>query len=105
MPLALEALDHTVQRLEQGEIGALEAIDALLGGNRRIAVALSTARLMPVKTFESFDFTFQPSLDSERVFALGQPGTRKSHLATALDVAAVQAGRSVYRWTLPETSL
>lgn len=123
MPRALEALDHTVQRLEQGEIGALEAIDALLGEelsireNRRIAVALSTARLMPVKTLESFDFTFQPSLDRERVLALAQldfitraevvhflgpPGTGKSHLATALGVAAVKAGRSVYRCSLAE---
>lgn len=123
MPRALEALDHTVQRLEQGEIGALEAIDALLGeelsirGNRRIAVALSTARLMPVKTLVSFDFTFQPSLDRERVLALAQldviaraevvhvlgpPGTGKSHLATALGVAAVKAGRSVYRCSLAE---
>ena len=30
MPRALEALDHIVRRLEQGEIGALEAIDILL---------------------------------------------------------------------------
>lgn len=123
MPRALEALEHTVQRLEQGEIGALEAIDALLGEelgireNRRIAVALSTARLMPVKTLESFDFTFQPSLDRERVLALAQldfiaraevvhflgpPGTGKSHLATALGVAAVKAGKSVYRGSLAE---
>jgi DNA replication protein DnaC len=109
--------------MEQGEIGALEAIDALLAEelnvreNRRIAVALSTARLMPVKTLESFDFSFQPSLDRERVLALagldfitraevvhflGPPGTGKSHLATALGVAAVKAGRSVYRCSLAE---
>ena len=30
MPCALEALDHTMRQLERGEIGALEAIDALL---------------------------------------------------------------------------
>lgn len=30
MPRALEALDQVVRRLEQGEIGALEAIDILL---------------------------------------------------------------------------
>ena len=29
MPCALEALDHTMRQLERGEIGALEAIDAL----------------------------------------------------------------------------
>ena len=72
MPRALEALDHTVQRLEKGEIGALEAIDDLLGEEftlregRRIGMALMTAKLTPPKTLESFDFTFQPSLDRDR---------------------------------------
>ena len=123
MPRALEALDHTVQRLEQGEISGIEAIDALLSEEfatretRRIEVALRTAKLMPIKTLEGFDFSFQPSLDRERIAALAQldfirraevvhflgpPGTGKSHLATALGVAAVKAGRQVYRATLAE---
>ena len=123
MPRALEALDHTLHRLEQGEITALEAIDILLSEEystretRRIDVALKTARLVPIKTLEGFDFSFQPSIDRERVAALAQldfirraevvhflgpPGTGKSHLATALGVAAVKAGRSVYRATLAE---
>ncbi|WP_277347904.1 ATP-binding protein [Salipiger mangrovisoli] len=33
---------------------------------------------------------------------LGPPGTGKCHLATAWGVAAVKAGRSVYRGTLAE---
>jgi DNA replication protein DnaC len=123
MPRALEALDHTVRRIERGELTALEAIDGLLAEehatreNRRVAVALKTARLTPPKTLEGFDFSFQPSLDRGRVLALAQldfvpraevvhflgpPGTGKSHLATALGVAAVRAGRSVYRATLAE---
>lgn len=123
MPRALEALDHTVRQLEQGKLSALEAIDGLLSEeyatreDRRIGVALKTARLTPPKTLESFDFAFQPSLDRNRVLALaeldfvtraevvhflGPPGTGKSHLATALGVAAVKAGRSVYRCTLAE---
>jgi DNA replication protein DnaC len=123
MPRALEALDHTLQRLEKGEIGALEAIDGLLGEEfilregRRIGMALMTAKLTPPKTLESFDFTFQPSLDRDRIMALAQlefipraevvhflgpPGTGKSHLASALGVAAVRAGKSVYRSTLAE---
>lgn len=123
MPRALEALDHTVQRLEKGELGALEAIEGLLSEeftsreDRRIGVALTTARLSPPKTLESFDFTFQPSLDRNRITALAQldfvdraevvhflgpPGTGKSHLATALGVAAVKAGKSVYRCSLAE---
>ena len=59
----------------------------------------------------SFDFAFQPSLDRNRILALaqldfidrrevvhliGQSGTGKSHLAVALGVEAVRAGRSVY---------
>ena len=123
MPRALEALDHTVRRIERGELTALEAIDGLLAEehatreSRRVAVALKTARLAPPKTLEGFDFSFQPSLDRGRVLALAQldfvaraevvhflgpPGTGKSHLATALGVAAVRAGRSVYRATLAE---
>ena len=123
MPRALEALDYTMLQLERGEITALEAIDGLLSEEyatretRRIDVALRTARLLPVKTLESFDFSFQPSLDRGRITALAQldfirraevvhflgpPGTGKSHLATALGVAAVKAGRSVYRTTLAE---
>ncbi len=123
MARALETLDQTLSRLEKGEISAIEAIDALLAEElnlregRRIGVALRTARLMPIKTLESFDFSFQPSLDRGRILALAQldfvtraevvhflgpPGTGKSHLATALGVAAVRAGRSVYRATLAE---
>ena len=78
MPCALEALDDTVRRLERGELSALEAIDGLLAQehvtreSRRIGVALKTARLMPPKTIESFDFSFQPSLDRNRILALAE---------------------------------
>jgi DNA replication protein DnaC len=123
MPRALEALGPTVQRIEKGEISALEAIDTLLAEeltireSRRIGVAMATARLTPPKTLEGFDFSFQPSLDRGRILALAQldfvkraevvhflgpPGTGKSHLATALGVAAVKAGKSVYRCSLAE---
>ena len=123
MPRALEALDHTLQQLEKGEVTAIEAIDTLLSEEyatretRRIDVALRTAKLLPAKTLEGFDFSYQPSLDRERIAALalldfirraevvhflGPPGTGKSHLATALGVAAVKAGKSVYRATLAD---
>jgi len=117
MPRALEALDHVVRQIERGETSALEAIDTLLaeeltlreGG--RIKAALRMARLTTVKTLQSYDFSFQPSLDRNRILALAQldfisrhevlhllgpPGTGKSHLAVALGVEAVRAGRSVY---------
>lgn len=123
MPRALEALDHVVRRLEQSEISALEAIDILLSEeltlreNSRIKTALRMGRLATIKTLSGFDFSFQPSLDRDRILTLAQlgfiargevlhflgpPGTGKSHLATALGVEAVKAGRSVYFCTLAD---
>jgi DNA replication protein DnaC len=123
MPRALEVVDHIVRQLERGEIGALEAIDALLGEEltlregRRVKAALTMGRLVSVKTLAGFDFSFQPSLDRNRILTLaqlefidrhevlhflGQPGCGKTHLAIALGVEAVKAGRSVYFCTLAE---
>ena len=70
-----------------------------------------------IKTLSGFDFSFQPSLDRERILTLAQlgfvvrhevvhflgpPGTGKSHLATGLGVEAVKADRSVYFCTLAD---
>jgi DNA replication protein DnaC len=123
MPRALEMIDATVRQLERGEVSPLEAIETLLAEefsireNRRVKTALMMARLSTVKTLAGFDFAFQPSLDRNRVLALAQldfvdrhevvhllgpPGTGKSHLAIALGVEAVKAGRSVYFVTLAD---
>ena len=117
MPRALETLDSVVQQLERGQTSAIEAIDILLAEEftvregRRIKAALQMARLSSIKTLTGFDFSFQPSLDRNRIMALagldfidrhevvhliGQSGTGKSHLAIALGVEAIRAGRSVY---------
>jgi DNA replication protein DnaC len=123
MPRAIEILDATVRQIERGEMTALEAIDALLAEelglreNRRIKMALVMARLSAIKTLTGFDFSFQPSLDRNRIMALaelqfidraevlhfiGPPGTGKSHLSLALGVEAVKAGRGVYFGTLAD---
>ena len=73
MPRALEALNHIVRHLEHGEISALEAIDVLpseeltLRENSRIKTALRMGRLATIKTLSGFDFSFQPSLDRDRI--------------------------------------
>ena len=123
MARALEVLDATLRKIEQGEINSIEALDHLLveeltlRETRRVKAALMWARLTAIKTLAGFDFAFQPSLDRSRVLALaelkfidraevvhllGPPGTGKSHLATALAIEAVKAGRSVYFSTLAD---
>jgi DNA replication protein DnaC len=102
MPRALEVLDATLRRMEQGEIGGIEALDQLLveeltvRENRRVRTALTLARLTTINSLAGFDFAFQPSLDRQRILALaeptfidraevvhllGPPGTGKTHLA------------------------
>lgn len=123
MPQALSALESAMRQLEQGEVSALEMLESLLGEERairetrRVKMALQTARLSTIKTLDTFDFSFQPSLDRNRVLALAQlgfierrevvhflgpPGTGKTHLALALGVEAVKIGKSVFFSTLGE---
>ena len=123
MPRALEILDVTLRGLEQGELGALEAIDALLTEERtmretrRIKMAMRMAKMSAIKTLAGFDFAFQPSLDKNRIMALaglqfidraetvhliGPPGTGKTHLSLALGLEAVKAGRTVFFGSLAD---
>jgi DNA replication protein DnaC len=126
MPRALEVLDQTMRQLERGEASALEVIDTLfaeeltLRENRHVKMALRMAKLSSIKTLAGFDFSFQPSLDRNRVLALAQldfidrdevihflgpPGTGKSHLATALGVEAVKAAVASTSQASPTSSV
>jgi DNA replication protein DnaC len=83
----------------------------------RIKAALKMGRLLSIKTLTGFDFSFQPSLDHDRIMTLaqldfvdrhevvhflGQPGCGKTHLALALGVEAVKVDRSVHFATLAD---
>ena len=78
MPRALEMLDATLRQVEQGQTTWVEALDQLLleeqtqRDNRRMKTALRMARLSAIKTLAGFDFTFQPSLDRNRILALAE---------------------------------
>ncbi|MEQ6335483.1 ATP-binding protein, partial [Sphingobium sp. MK2] len=123
MPRAIEVVDTCVSRLDRGEITGLELVEQLLleeltfREDRRIRTALRMGRLNTGKTLAGYDFSFQPSLDKARILALaelnfvarcevvhllGPPGTGKSHLASALGLEAVKAGKSVSFITLAD---
>lgn len=78
---------------------------------RYLKTRLQLAHLPYVKTFEQFDFSFQPSIDERQVrelrtlrfvheasnvILLGPPGVGKTHLAVALAEAAIRAGQPAY---------
>jgi hemolysin III len=84
---------------------------------RRVRMSPMTARLTAVKSLASYDFSFQPSLDRNRVFApaqldfverrqcvhfLGPPGTGKSASPSPSASRRVKAGKSVYFATLAD---
>ena len=81
---------------------------------RYLKTRLQLAHLPYVKTFEQFDFGFQPSIDERQirelrtlrfvheasnVILLGPPGVGKTHLAVSLAEAAIQSGQAAYFMT------
>ena len=77
---------------------------------RRVERRIREARLPERKTFEAFDFTFQPELDRDLILEIatlrfidqgknlllaGMSGTGKSHIAKALALSACAANRRV----------
>jgi len=78
---------------------------------RRIETALKISGLPYIKSIDEFDFTFQPSLDKQKIMGLfdlsfirqkgnviflGPPGVGKTHLAVSLALKACQSGISMY---------
>lgn len=106
--LAEEAERQDVDLL--GYLQQLLEIEAEERGQRRAVRRIKEASFPLVKTFEGFDFRRNPSLPearlrklsdgdyidkAETVIFVGEPGTGKTHLATALGVAAAEQGRRV----------
>jgi len=81
---------------------------------RYLKTRLQLAHLPYIKTFDQFDFSFQPSIDERQirelrtlrfvheasnVILLGPPGVGKTHLAVALAEAAIRASQAAYFMT------
>ncbi len=109
----LEALlqDATTKEATYGDF-----LEAVLGeeiaskAEKNITMRTHLARFPFVKTLESFDYGYQPSLDKkqlqalatcrfietgENVILLGPPGVGKTHLAVGLGLKAIQLGYRV----------
>src|SRR6201982_1014462 len=78
---------------------------------RYLRARLQLAHFPFIKTFEQFDFSFQPSIDERQirelrslrfihdasnVIFLGPPGVGKTHLSIALAEAAIRSGLGAY---------
>lgn len=126
MPGSLEVVDELLSQVDRGALSPAEAMERLLAAqvalrrNRRLTAALRSSRLPAVKTLETFDFSFQPSIDRaqilnlhelgfverrENVIFLGPAGIGKTHLAISLAITAAERGRRVYYGTLAELVL
>ena len=85
MPGSLEVVDALMEQLDGGVISAAEALEQILSAQvslrreRRIISAMRSSRLRGAKTLDSFDFSFQPSIDRAQIMNLHQLGfiTRK----------------------------
>jgi DNA replication protein DnaC len=115
---AVEArLEGLLENATKKEPTYAEFLDELLGcevearRSRYLRARLQLAHLPFVKTFDQFDFAFQPSIDERQIrelrslrfvhdasnlIFLGPPGVGKTHLSVAFAEAAIQAGFGAY---------
>lgn len=85
--------------------------------DRLLERRIKSARIQPDKRLDNFDFSFNPKIPkslvldlattrfiakSQNVVCIGPPGTGKSHIAQALALAAVLAGRKAVYYRLYE---
>ena len=118
---AVEArLENLLEQASKKEPSYAEFLQDLLScevdarRTRYLRARLQLAHLPFIKTFDQFDFSFQPSIDERQirelrslrfiheasnVILLGPPGVGKTHLSVALAEAAIQSGFGAYFMT------
>jgi DNA replication protein DnaC len=117
MPHVAMRLDALLSDAAKHEWTFLEFMDRLLTEEteakqrKRLTMGMQIAHFPGVKTMDTFDFDFQPTVDAklirelsmghfvrnhENVLMLGPPGVGKTHLAVALGRSMVEVGHSVH---------
>jgi DNA replication protein DnaC len=110
-------LDNYLNLINTNEVDIVEALYQLtsfelnLKKERARTALIKVASFPYLKTFDDYDFEFQPSLNKlavldlknlrfienkENVLFIGSPGTGKTHLATAIGMEAALNGYSTY---------
>jgi DNA replication protein DnaC len=110
----VEALPARVAQAEAAPLPHLEFLELLVEdelarrADRLFARRLKQAGLVTVKTLADFDWTFNPKIPKPKlvelasarflehhggVLLIGPPGVGKAHMATAIAVGAIRAGR------------
>jgi DNA replication protein DnaC len=112
----LDTLDFRLGQAQQGHLGYTEFLEMLIEdelqrrANKRLATRVARARFEEVKTFEAFDFTFNPKVPAQQirdlatcqfierkewVLFIGPVGVGKSHAIQALGHQACRMGHKV----------
>lgn len=118
MPEVLDSVAEEAARCELSYSGFLEKLleaEAEAAKDRKAAALLRFARFPYLKTLESFEFSFQPSIDKkvikelatlrfihsgDNIIFLGPPGVGKTHLSVAIGLKTAEAGQKVYFTTI-----
>jgi len=116
LPCVAREVERIAREAARQGLDPMEMLEQLLSAEveerhqRRAQRRTREAHFPRIKTLESFDFRRNPALPearlrqlfagdyidaAETVLLVGAPGTGKTHLATALGVAAAQQGRRV----------
>lgn len=111
-----ERLEALLQEASSEELSYADFLDRLLGEEvasktaKHVTMRTSLARFPFVKSLDSFDFPYQPSLDKKQIATLaschfiehgenavilGPPGVGKTHLAVGLGLKAIEHGYRV----------
>jgi DNA replication protein DnaC len=111
-----ERLEALLQQAAANDVPYADFLELVLSEEvaakttKNIAMRTAMARFPFVKPLETFDFSYQPSIDKKQVadlstrhfieqgdnvIILGPPGVRKTHMAVSLGLKAIEAGYRV----------